>query len=571
MTLRNGTLFATRYRIKETPIQPGSTGHVYRAHDERLDRIVALKVIRVELAQQETVRQQFLAEARMLAKLQHPNIVTIFDASLEPQPYLVMAYVGSHNLRREMIDGWQRRRINWQHVLGVAIEVCEALAYVHQEAGVIHGDLKPENVLVRRVGTPQQEVILTDFGLARLMAAPNEEVAGTPAYLSPEQVMGEAVDGRSDLYALGVIMYEWLANGRLPIPVHTLQEARRLHPHHLPTELDGSVPNGLKQIITKLLQKEPGNRFGDAQLLKAELQKLYVPTIRPFTILQTSPSSEIRLPAQTPPGNYLAVSEHLPLYKELAPKQSLFIIGSDPVACDLTLAGDDIAAKHARLRKEGTLWYIEPMGNQIIYVDEQRIHKNAAVLTPDKKVRIGSHFLQLRLTDDEVTGISDPFRLEPHRLEVEPTETADFKVVIRNGTKSRGYYHIALDGLPETAVSWFNIPDDGIPLDPTESGTLSIHAQIPPEASPGSYSFKVQLKSLATSEGQRETEGELFVRQSGTFSINITPTVLARQEISWVTITNDSNQKRPFLHTFSQYDSAAAKQGQKPSWFDNWD
>ncbi len=553
MTLQNGTLFAKRYRIKETSIQPGGTGYVYRVHDEHLDRIVALKVVHAELARQETVRQQFLAEARLLAKLNHPNIVTIFDASLDPQPHLVMPYAGSHNLRREMVEGWQKRRIDWQHVVGVALQISKALGYVHQQANVIHGDLKPENVLVRHVGLPEQEVVLTDFGLAQLLTRPTGEMGGTPAYLSPEQVLGEPIDGRSDLYALGVIMYEWLANGRLPIPARSLEDARRLHPSHQPTELDGPINNELKAIIMKLLAKDPANRYKDAATVHQALQGLYKPPSarKSFPSPQPNGSSEISLPAHKPAGNFLAISEYLPLYQPLTPKQSQFIIGSDPIACDLTLAGDDVAAKHARLRKVDLEWHIEPLGQQIIYVDDQAISKEAVPLTPDKKVKIGSHFLQLHLDENETSGIYRPFYLSPTHMVADPGDTATAEVVIRNGGQYRAYYHIALSGVAETAVSWFNIPNDGIPLGANESGTLHIQATIPPDAEKGIYPFKVQLKPLASNEPEREIEGQLDVNTADKFSITIQPTVLAPQQKSWITITNEGNREQAFHLTLS--------------------
>ncbi|MCA9996085.1 MAG: protein kinase [Anaerolineales bacterium] len=541
-----------RYLVEEH-IAQGGMANVYRATDTDLDRQVALKIMLPELARDKQFVDRFRREAQAVARLNHPNIVTIFDASLDPQPHLVMPYVGSHNLRREMVVGWQKRRIDWQHVVGVALQISEALAHVHKHARAIHGDLKPENVLVCHVGLPEQEVVLTDFGLAQLLTRPTGEIGGTPAYLSPEQVLGEPIDGRSDLYALGVIMYEWLANGRLPIPARSLEDARRLHPSHQPTELDGPINNELKAIIMKLLAKEPPNRYKDAATVHQALQGLYKPPSarKSFPSPQPNGSSEISLPAHKPAGNFLAISEYLPLYQPLTPKQSQFIIGSDPIACDLTLAGDDVAAKHARLRKVDLEWHIEPLGQQIIYVDDQAISKEAVPLTPDKKVKIGSHFLQLHLDENETSGIYRPFYLSPTHMVADPGDTATAEVVIRNGGQYRAYYHIALSGVAETAVSWFNIPNDGIPLGANESGTLHIQATVPPNAEKGIYPFKVQLKPLASNEPEREIEGQLDVNTADKFSITIQPTVLAPQQKSWITITNEGNREQAFHLTLS--------------------
>ena len=168
-----------------------------------------------------------------------------------------MAYAGSRNLRREMLASQRRQRVNWEHVVGVAIEIGEALAYLHEQASLVHGDMKPENVVVAAFGTPQQQVVLTDFGLARLQNSSREDaLAGTLAYLAPEQLSGTELNGRSaDLYALGVILYEWVSGGKLPVPVRSWADARRKVPHYEPDPLPQTVPVPLATIIMKLLAK----------------------------------------------------------------------------------------------------------------------------------------------------------------------------------------------------------------------------------------------------------------------------------------------------------------------------
>ncbi len=198
-----------RYRLERKLSSKGSFGDLWLATDTLLDRPVAVK--RPKGAHDPRSRQRFLTKVRMLARLNHPNITQIYDVLFDEDEgrfYLVMEYVDGQDLA-EIIQGGALLPLDW--ILNVAMGMLQALSYAHSQ-GVVHRDVKPDNVMIA------DEVKLTNFGLADLrsiLKRGTRFLAGTPAYMAPEQIEGRAVDGRADLYALGVILFELIRNGNL--------------------------------------------------------------------------------------------------------------------------------------------------------------------------------------------------------------------------------------------------------------------------------------------------------------------------------------------------------------------
>ena len=248
-----------RYRLEQL-LGHGGMGSVYRARDLDLERAVALKIVRPELLDGRDVRARFIGEAQILARLQHPGIVAVYDYGTFPDgsAYLVMELVRGDDLRRLL----QREgRLEVRHGLRILTAVCSAIEAAHRE-GVLHRDLKPENILLP-AGELDAKVL--DFGLANLVS---EEVdgmiVGTPAYMAPEQLRGAVPDARADVFSLGVIAYEMLS-GRLPfgggsVPEVALAQARGAP--HLPA---GSLPSGLERAIRAALDPDADRRPASAQ------------------------------------------------------------------------------------------------------------------------------------------------------------------------------------------------------------------------------------------------------------------------------------------------------------------
>lgn len=263
-----------RYRILDE-IGRGSMGVVYKARDLKLDRLVAIKTLSLfgQLSDLE-YRERFRREAISAGKLSHPAIVTVFDFGEDPQnqiPYIVMEYVAGRTLEERLSDP---KRLPLQVVLRLIQEVAEALHYSHQR-GVIHRDVKPGNIMV----TEENHAKLADFGVAKIDLS-NLTIAGqlfgTPAYMSPEQLLGGAVDGRSDLFSLGAVLYCMVAgykpfqgNGASTITFKVINR------EPLPvTTFDTQFPAGLDRIVRRALAKEPEQRYQSGAQMSADLQEV---------------------------------------------------------------------------------------------------------------------------------------------------------------------------------------------------------------------------------------------------------------------------------------------------------
>ena len=262
--------YSGRYELTHL-IARGGMAQVYRAMDRQLERPVALKVLFPELSVDRTFVERFRREAQAAANLSHPNIVPVFDWGEDDGSYfIVMEYVEGRPLSAVLRDP---QRMPPRQIATIGAGVAAALAFAHRH-GVVHRDVKPGNVLI----TPDGDVKVTDFGIARAMNTEESltqtgAVMGTAAYFSPEQAEGKGVDSRSDIYSLGVVLYE-MAVGRPPFtgdsPVAVASKHVRDMPV-LPREANPTVPPALEAVIMKAMAKNPDDRYGSAEELRADL------------------------------------------------------------------------------------------------------------------------------------------------------------------------------------------------------------------------------------------------------------------------------------------------------------
>jgi tetratricopeptide (TPR) repeat protein/tRNA A-37 threonylcarbamoyl transferase component Bud32 len=246
----------------ESRVGQGGMGAVYRGRQKKLDRQVAIKILPPEIGQDAAFAERFTREARALARLSHPNIVTIHDVGQAGEfYYFVMEYVDGTNLR-ELIRG---REIEPQHALAIVQQICDALAYAHS-IGVVHRDIKPENILVDRAG----KVKIADFGLAKLVAneaeklslTGSEQIMGTLRYMAPEQLEGARdVDHRADIYSLGVVFYE-LLTGEVPMG--------RFRPPSEKVQVDVRVD----EVVLKSLERERERRYQHASQVRSDVEAI---------------------------------------------------------------------------------------------------------------------------------------------------------------------------------------------------------------------------------------------------------------------------------------------------------
>lgn len=257
---------AARYQIL-SELGRGGMGIVYKANDTVLDRVVAFKVLPDALKENPQALKNFLREAKSAAQLNHPNIVTVYDAGEQDgRYYIAMEYVDGNTLK-EIVR--RRGAIAPGGVLHVLVQMCEALAYAHEKK-IVHRDVKTANTMWTR----DRKAKIMDFGLAKVVEEVRNHttlVSGTPYYMSPEQTLGRNVDHRTDIYSLGVTVFE-LATGRLPftegnIPYHHVHT-----PPPDPREIHPEVPTLLAEIIARCLRKDPGERYQSARDILAEVR-----------------------------------------------------------------------------------------------------------------------------------------------------------------------------------------------------------------------------------------------------------------------------------------------------------
>ncbi len=271
-----GKVIAGRYRL-ETRIGEGGMGVVYRARHVLIDRVVALKLIRPDLRGETHLRAWMLREARAANRVDHAHIVDIHDIgeTEEGELYLVMEYLVGISLSSEIARG----PFPVVRAVDILEQMCAALARAH-DLGVVHRDLKSDNIMLTVKGGRKDSVKILDFGLAGLARdprlAPKGAVFGTPEYMSPEQARGEEAGPKSDLYALGVLFFE-MCCGQLPFKSsdrETLLEMQRNAPPPRPRQLRPDLPPAAESIIYRLLEKDPRKRFLDAHHLQEELKAL---------------------------------------------------------------------------------------------------------------------------------------------------------------------------------------------------------------------------------------------------------------------------------------------------------
>lgn len=264
--MENQPLLNRRYKIIKQ-LGAGGTALVFKAQDLSLSRVVAIKVLRESLTNDAEFLNRFQQEARAAANLTHPNIVTIHDFGIDGRRYyIVMEHIEGQNLKSLIRQG---APFSLDRTLTYTIQMCAGIGYAHR-AGLVHCDVKPQNMLV----TPEGRLKVTDFGIARALASihPNESndvVWGSPQYFSPEQAAGEAPTPSSDVYSIGVVLFEMLT-GRLPFQAQDPQNLALMHvrtPPPAPSMYNPEIPEAMEQIAMKVLAKEPAARYRTADQL----------------------------------------------------------------------------------------------------------------------------------------------------------------------------------------------------------------------------------------------------------------------------------------------------------------
>ena len=427
------------YRL-EAIIGSGGMGTVFRAYDINLARPVAIKMMRQQYTSQPQFQQRFQQEARTAARLNHPSIVQVYQfGRFQDHLYIVMEYVPGLSLGGYMKQLAERNQVvKLNEALITMSQVAEALGYAHRN-GVVHRDVKPDNILIKPLDFPDRpnelplRSMVTDFGLAKLIEGGMETQTGTfmgtLPYMSPEHVLDKPLDGRSDIYSLGVILYQ-LATGKLPHNLKTPTDAVMKHLHHQPVppiEYQAGLPVSVNNIILTALEKEAEKRYqtGEefASILRQTAASLTDAEIAAFE-LESEVSSVVTmleqrpqlLVADTPPGDYRLIITQADDTSRTHKLNHFRLVLGRAQDCDISLPADAISRYHASLEWVGNEWHITDLGSTNgTYLNGRPLSpETPAIWSPDLPVQIGPYSLRL-LAGDRPLVMPPPPRYEVPR------------------------------------------------------------------------------------------------------------------------------------------------------------
>ncbi|MBS1952971.1 MAG: serine/threonine protein kinase [Cyanobacteria bacterium SZAS-4] len=303
-----GTTLAGNYEIQEV-IGHGGMGVVYKARHALMDRIVAIKMLQAQLISDSMSVKRFQQESQSASRISHPNVITVYDFGISPsgQPFIVMDYLQGISLADVIKDEGQ---IGVERSIKILAQACDALDHAHK-MGVLHRDVKPTNFVLINYDEEKDFVKVVDFGVAKLMNATPDgqrltqagEVCGSPVYMSPEQCTGAELDQRSDIYSMGIVVYETLT-GKLPILGKTMVDTMSKHISEMPPTFqqarpDLYIPERLEQVVFKALAKDPNDRHQSMDELRIDLENA-IPRPGKSQVLRSAPSD------QRSPGELLA-------------------------------------------------------------------------------------------------------------------------------------------------------------------------------------------------------------------------------------------------------------------------
>lgn len=417
MTSLIGQTLNKRYRL-DALLGDGGMGTVYRAYDLNLERQVAVKLMHSHFARQDEFRARLVQEARTAAALDHPSIVRVYDfGDSELGLFIAMEYVDGGSLR-DHLRRLQRlqKYLPLVQCLQIAIQIAEALDYAHRRK-IIHRDVKPGNIILKRLSRPDEmgaqpfRALLTDFGLVKLQEGnsltQSGATVGTPTYMSPEQCEGRELDGRSDIYSLGVVLYELVTN-KLPFTFQTLTEAIAAHQRNVQPapagELRPEVPPIIDTLLNKALAKSPDQRYATGAEMADALRSAFIALEGlPTRVMLHRELDILDQVAEPPPGFELHI--HTPGHADsIVPlTRSIVSLGRN-LDNDIVLPADGVSRHHTRLQATSLGWEAIDLGGvNGTWVNDQRLRpEEPTPLAAGAILRIGPYEMVLQGPDAPV-------------------------------------------------------------------------------------------------------------------------------------------------------------------------
>jgi len=326
-----GTVLAGNYEILDV-LGQGGMGVVYRGKHSLMERIVAIKMLLSQLISDTNSVKRFQQESKAAARLKHPHIIDVYDFGISPagQPYIVMEFLEGTPLS-DLIK--KEGQIGVERSIKLISQACDALDHAHKQ-GVVHRDLKPSNIVLTQYDEEKDYVKVVDFGVAKLIEVGNNnegqrltqagEVCGSPVYMSPEQCMGQDLDARSDIYSMGIVLYETLT-GKLPILGKTMVDTMSKHISEPPVPFNEArpdlyIPERLEWVVNKAMAKDPGQRHQTMEEFKLDLD-LAIPRPGKSTVLRTQEQ-------KSPMESLLGFVKEVPIWTWAAAVALMFAAGT---------------------------------------------------------------------------------------------------------------------------------------------------------------------------------------------------------------------------------------------------
>lgn len=567
----------------------GGMGAVFKGRDETLNRDVAIKVMHPHIASLPNFRERFLQEARVAAHLDHPSIVQVYDFGQDKNLlYIVMKFIPGPNLEgmlRDMLA--QKKWVALPEAVELVRQVSLALDYAHDQ-GVLHRDIKPANIMIEpvRSGKLSYRPVLTDLGLAKLteggLVTEDGVSMGTPAYMSPEQALGKETDRRSDVYSLGVLLYE-LATGRLPFPIKSLTEAIRYHTTEQPPSpcsIRSDIPASLEQVILKAMAKKPEDRYATAGAFAESLEK----TSDEVTQVKAAPTEMGQAESLITNYQKSIVDERGPsLMEEFAQPSSLSqdriqILDPDkktisaPVKRpsmtigrsadnELVLNDSKVSRQHARIEYDNGVYKVTDLNSSNgTYLGNSRLLPGVPeVWLPNQALRLGDHWLRIvRAQTDGTVGDPSPLKtytadkfqtstgnqvgifLEEKNLAVEPGSTLTIPVMVLNQSNLVDRFRVQVEGVSER---WVKVAPDEVRLMPGEQAPVNVIIQPPRNSSSraGRYPIVLKVTSREFPNQVAEERATLSLGAYSQFTSEMQPEKLRAGQIARITVTNTGN------------------------------
>ena len=524
MTSLIGQTINERYRL-DALLGDGGMGTVFRAFDRNLERQVAIKLMHSHFARQPEFRKRLIQEAQTAAKLDHPSIVRIYDfGESDLGLFITMEYVDGGSLREHL----QRLQsiskfLPFTQSMQIGIQIAEALDYAHRR-GVIHRDVKPGNIILKRLSHPDEpgeqpfRAVLTDFGLVKLQEGipmtQSGATVGTPAYMSPEQCEGMELDGRSDLYSLGIVLYELVTN-RLPFTFQSLADAISTHRRGTrpapPSEYRADAPALIDGLIAKSLAKSPDDRFSNGYEMAAALRSAKLSLEGTPTRIMSRQELNILDRVEDPPEGY-ELEINAPGHEaSIMPLHNSVITLGRNADNDVVLPADGVSRHHARLQATSLGWEVLDLGGANgTWLDDRRLRpQEPTPLLPGTVLRVGPYELKLTAPDISPSAVaagflaagaaaeiaaatvpgattrglpendsSDPIAIYTIQdtLEVDPGKRADIKVEVFNRGNVDDRVSLRVQGIPN---SWIIAPAGFVPVMAGDSIEMTIGVQPP--------------------------------------------------------------------------------------------